>query len=214
LSLDPSTPSINYTLNISRVKDQEQRTIEHLRETISDLTAQLENLTINVTNVTVLNITNITVVNQTVADLTYLENNVTLLFDQIQNLQNALLNISPENITIYNNTTITQWEGINATLDNISYIHERLSRIENITNPIIPPPYNDTEIRQRIQHLEARNATNTTNFINRTVMAEKIDVLPGVILGAIAGAGTGAAICYAFRRPQNKPHSPKPVEVE
>ena len=130
LGPDSSTPSFNYTINITRAADIQQQRIRQLEENNTNLTNQLNNLTINWTNATgtietrvgalakqvanltnvlsnlTVNITNITVnnitqINGTEFNATYLEVNISLLENQLQDLGALLDNLSAQNRTIY-----------------------------------------------------------------------------------------------------------------
>ena len=198
-------PYYCYTFNIERAVDAKDRQIQELQERVQDLTAQLGNITVlNITNVTQVlhneTFQNITVVNGTDFNSTYLEVNISLLEDQLQDLQLLLYNLMVENRTVYvyNNTTVQEtWEGVNDTLANISELQQGLAQLRASTPPVTSP-YNDSELRARVQDLS--KVTNTTQFNNETVTVDRVDLGASATAGVLFGTISGIAVVLLVSR--------------
>lgn len=203
-----SCPFANYSITRVNASNPMEQRFQDLESNITNLTANMANLTEKVSNITIQNITNITEVynetyfnytnitniNETNANLTFMEENISLIQGQIQALQEAFQDNMVNNNTVDLSNRISElWDSLNGTLSNISIIRERLSGVENRS---FPAAYNDTDLRERIGTLEARNtnSTNSTVYLNRTTISEKNDLGVSVLGGVIAGTSTGLII--------------------
>ena len=99
----------------------------------------------------------------------------------------SALEIKTDNDTVYNDTEIKQRlevlehkPNVNTSelvtkqeLESKGYLTEHQSLSNYATKQEIPQPYNDTELKERVQQLENKPAIDTSNFVTNDVLAGK-----------------------------------------
>ena len=99
----------------------------------------------------------------------------------------SALESKTDNDTVYNDTEIKQRlevlehkPNVNTSelvtkqeLESKGYLTEHQSLSNYATKQEIPQPYNDTELKERVQQLENKPAIDTSNFVTNDVLAEK-----------------------------------------